>query len=126
MWVGDGLAPAMWKIDPLNGAVVANPGLRAVPTAIAVADDRALVVSFEEDLLTVMDASSLQPTTFEVGRGPSGIAAGEGGVWIVESLDGTASRIDASSGEVISTVAVGDAPQGIALGGGFIWVSRPA
>ena len=36
VWVGDELAPAMWKIDAATDAVVANPGLRGVPTAIGV------------------------------------------------------------------------------------------
>ena len=127
VWVGDDLAPAMWKIDPTNDTVVANPGLRGVPSAIAVAPDgRVWVVSYDENLVTVMDPSSLQPTTFEVGRGPIGIAIGWDGIWVVESLGGTVSSIGPSSGAILATVAVGEAPQGIEVGGGSVWVSRPA
>ncbi len=127
IWVGDGLAPAMWKIDPTTDAVLANPGLRGVPTAIAVAPDgRVWVVSHDESLVTVMDPTSLHATTYPVGRGPTGIVVGEEGVWIVESLDDSVSSIDPSSGAILATVAVGDAPQGIGLGGGSVWVSRPA
>jgi YVTN family beta-propeller protein len=127
VWVGDGLAPAMWKIDPTTDAVVANPGLRGVPSAIAIGLGGAVwVASFDESLVTVMDPSSLQATTHPVGRGPTEIAVGEDGVWIVESFDGTVSSIDPSSGAILSTVTVGDAPQGVGLGGGYVWVSRPA
>jgi DNA-binding SARP family transcriptional activator/DNA-binding beta-propeller fold protein YncE len=127
VWVGDGLAPAMWKVNAATDEVVGNPGLRGVPSAIAVAPDgRVWLTSYEENLVTVMDPTTLQSTTYDVGRGPSGIATGENAVWVVHSLDGTASSIDPSSGEDLATVEVGDTPLGIALGGGWVWVSRPA
>jgi YVTN family beta-propeller protein len=127
VWVGDGLAPAMWKLDPTNGDVLANPGLRGAPSAIAIGPDgRVWVASYDESLVTVMDPSSLHATTYGVGRGPNAIAVGEGAVWIVQTFDGTVSSIDPSSGAILATVTVGGAPQGIALGGGSVWVSRPA
>jgi YVTN family beta-propeller protein len=117
----------MWKVDATTDEVVGNPGLRGAPSAIAVASDgRVWVTSYEENLVTVMDPSTLQPATYKVGRGPSGVATDQKAVWIVQSLDGTASRIDPSSGAIVATVAVGDAPQGIAIGGDWVWVSRPA
>jgi streptogramin lyase len=126
VWVGDGLAPAMWKIDAATDAVVANPGLRGVPTAIAVSEDgKVWVASYDEGLLTVMDPTSLQPTTYPIGQGPADIATAPDAVWIVETIDGTVSSIDPSSGTIRSRVGVGDAPMGIELGGGYIWVSRP-
>lgn len=127
VWVGDDLAPAMWKLDPANGDVLANPGLRGVPSAIAIGPDgRVWVASYDESLVTVMDPSSLQAATYGVGRGPTAIAVGEEAVWIVQTLDGTVSSIDPSSGAILATVTLGGAPHGIALGGGSVWVSRPA
>jgi serine/threonine-protein kinase len=127
VWVGDGLVPTMWKIDPATDAVLANPGLRGVPSAIAVGQDGTVwVASFDEGLVTRMDPSSLQAATQTVGRGPSGIAVDSDAAWVVESLAGTVSSIDPSSGEVLSTVAVGEGLQGIELGAGSVWVSRPA
>ena len=93
VWVGDGLAPAMWKIDAATDAVVANPGLRGVPTAIAVSEDGKVWVAFyDEGLLTAMDPTSLNPTTFLIGQGPADIATAPDAVWIVETIDGTVSE----------------------------------
>lgn len=127
VWVGNGLAPAVWKIDAATDAVVANPGLRGVPTAIVVSEDgRVWVASYDEGLVTAMDPTSLQGPTYQFGQGPAGIATAPDAVWIVETLDGTVSSIDPSSGTIRSRVAIGDGSMGIELGGGYIWVSRPA
>ena len=127
VWVGDDLASAMWKLDPAIDDVVANPGLRGVPSAMAIAPDGTIwVASYDESLVTAMDPSTLQATTYEVGRGPTAIAVDHEGVWIVQSLEGTVSSIDPSSGATLATVMVGGVPQGISLGDGSVWVSRPA
>jgi streptogramin lyase len=73
-----------------------------------------------------MDPTSLGPTTYEIGQGLSGIVTAPDAVWVVETLDGTVSSIDPSSGTIRSRVAIGDGSMGIELGGGYIWVSRPA
>ena len=127
VWVGDELSPAMWQIDPGTGDVISNPGLRGVASAIAILADGAVwVASYEQNLVSVIDPTTLQATAFKVGRGPSDLATGEGGIWIAQSIDRTASLVDPSSGEIVSTTKLGGAPQGIAVGGGSVWVSRPA
>jgi class 3 adenylate cyclase len=60
--------------------------------------------------------------TISVGANPSGIAFGEGSVWVA-SQDGTVTRIDPVMGRVVATVRVGGSPQGIAIGHGRVWVS---
>jgi DNA-binding SARP family transcriptional activator/streptogramin lyase len=128
VWVGDELAPGMWEIQVSTGAVVETPGLRAAPSSILVADDGAVwFTGYDEDVVSVMDPSSLQVTTYpEVGRGPTDLAAGAGAIWVVESLDGTVAGIDPSTGAVVARERVGGNPQGVAVGGGSVWVSRPA
>ena len=73
-----------------------------------------------------MDPNSLAPTTYQIGQGLADIATAPDVVWIVETLDGTVSSIDPSSGTIRSRVAIGEGPMEIELGGGYIWVSRPA
>jgi DNA-binding SARP family transcriptional activator/DNA-binding beta-propeller fold protein YncE len=127
VWVGDELAPAMWQIDAATDDVIANPGLRGAPTAITIAPDGSVwIASYDESLISHIDPSSLQATTYEIGPGPVDLASGDAGIWVVQSLDGTVSRIDPSSGRVLATTSVGGAPGGVALGGGALWVSRPA
>jgi len=127
VWVGDELAPAMWQIDAATDDVIANPGLRGAPTAITIAPDGSVwIASYGENLISHIDPSSLQATTYEIGPGPVDLASGDAGIWVAQSLDGTVSRIDPSSGRVLATTSVGGTPGGVALGGGALWVSRPA
>ena len=58
-----------------------------------------------------------------VGNGPTGIAFGEGSVWVANSLDGTVSRIDPATNRVTALIPVGEGPDGIAVGSGAVWVS---
>jgi peptide/nickel transport system substrate-binding protein len=57
-----------------------------------------------------------------VGTNPSGVAAGDGDIWVANADDQTVSRIDASSHRVVQTIDVGSGPTGVALAGGFVWV----
>jgi len=59
-----------------------------------------------------------------VGNGPTALAAGDGVVWVANSLDGTASRIDATTGSVTAAVPVGDGPSGLAVDGKSTWVTN--
>ena len=59
-----------------------------------------------------------------VGTSPSGIAVGEGGVWVTNTDSQTVSRIDPTDRSVVQTIDVGSGPAGIAVGGGFVWVAN--
>ena len=63
-------------------------------------------------------------TPIAVGNGPSGIAVGEGGVWVADSLDDAVVRIDPATRSVTTTIAVGDSPAGVAVGAGSVWVAN--
>jgi YVTN family beta-propeller protein len=68
------------------------------------------------------DERLLQPV--RVGRGPSGIAAGAGSIWVANTLDESVSRIDPESRRVTATTDVGGPPRGLAVGGGAVWVTE--
>ena len=59
----------------------------------------------------------------EVGPRDDGVAAGDGWVWVVASLDWTVARIDAESERVVATIRTGPIPDELAIGGGSVWVS---
>lgn len=124
LWVADGLNPRLLEVDTATGEVVATPGLLAVPTEIAVgAHGTVWVTSCDADLVSVLDPETLQTTTVSVDRGPTGVAAGDGWVWVVASRDWTVARIDAESERVVATIRTGPIPDELAIGGGSIWVS---
>ena len=64
--------------------------------------------------------------TIPVGDGPRAVAVGEGSVWVANAADGTVSRIDPETNEVMKTITVGNAPVGVAVVDGSVWVSVQA
>ncbi len=63
---------------------------------------------------------------FTVGRRPSGIAAGEGAIWVACTDDDYVARLDVSlsSESVRTTIPVGDGPTAVAVAGGAVWVAN--
>lgn len=50
------------------------------------------------------------------------IAAGAGGVWVIDTLGGQLIKIDPASGKVSGSVDVPGGPDAVAVGGGAVWV----
>jgi len=62
----------------------------------------------------------------EVGRSPLRVAVGQGSVWATSAPDGTLSRIDPQTGEVVGEpLRLGKGVSGVTVGGGSVWVSSP-
>ncbi|MGH2463701.1 MAG: ABC transporter substrate-binding protein, partial [Candidatus Limnocylindria bacterium] len=59
-----------------------------------------------------------------VGERPSGIAVGDGSVWVTNSGADTVSQIDLETGAVLTRIAVGRSPVGIAVAEGSVWVAN--
>ena len=59
-----------------------------------------------------------------MGENPTGIAVGEGAVWVVESGGPSVSRISPGTGEVVDTIEVGNGPTDVAVGEGAVWVTN--
>jgi YVTN family beta-propeller protein len=67
----------------------------------------------------------LQARRIPVGRGASGIAVGAGSVWVVNTDDGSVSRIDPKTRRVTATIAVGGRNLGkLAVSHASVWVLR--
>jgi peptide/nickel transport system substrate-binding protein len=62
--------------------------------------------------------------TIPVGSTPSGVAVGDGAVWVTDNLSQTVSRIDPAVDRVVQTIPVGNAPEGVAVGDGSVWVAN--
>jgi YVTN family beta-propeller protein len=142
-----GLAPraitvglgAVWVSNADNTVSRINPRTHQVDTLTVAGDPRGLdtgygavwVSAFEADAISRLaaapeDGSRIGSESIRVGDGPVDIAVGADGVWVANSREGTVSRIDPQSNQVIATIRVGHSLQGIAVGGGFVWVSVQA
>ena len=69
-----------------------------------------------------LDVAAPQTTTISVGQEPVGIASTGDAVWVANSGDGTVSRIDPETNEVVATIEVGGAPEEVAAHEFSVWV----
>ena len=130
----DAPAPA----EPLSAAAPPSARARARPLLIgAAACLIAGVLAFgvirvvqpdglpgiDEDAVGLIDPDSGRITAqYAVGHGPEAVVAGAGSVWVANRLDGTVSRIDRESEQIV-TIDVGGDPTALAFGAGSLWVA---
>ena len=112
-------------VDPGSGKLVADVGVGATPSHVAVGEGAYWVTDTDGDSVSRIDpATNTVVQTIGVGSGPSGITTGSGAVWVANSLDGTVSRIDPGTDTVVQTIPVGNGPLGIAYTKGSAWVAN--
>ena len=61
--------------------------------------------------------------SISVGDGPTDVAVGGNAVWVVNSLDGTVSRVDAETKRVVATITIGNEPRRVAASEADVWVT---
>lgn len=69
-----------------------------------------------------VDVAAPRMTTISVGQEPLGISATREAVWVANSGDGTVSRIDPDTNEVVATIELGGAPEEVAANERTAWV----
>jgi YVTN family beta-propeller protein len=72
-----------------------------------------------------MDPRSNRPVArIRVGAGPAAVAVAGSTVWVANLDDGTVTRIDARTNQVVGKpLSVGGRPVAVAVGGGAVWVA---
>jgi YVTN family beta-propeller protein len=112
-------------VDAPSGRLVADTGVGATPTAVAVGEDAYWVTNADGNTVSRIDPETAAVVdTIQVGNGPSGIAIGDGAVWVVNSLDATVWRIDPGTNTVVQRIHVGNEPLGIVYAAGSVWVAN--
>jgi YVTN family beta-propeller protein len=117
---------------PAAGGPATPIRLPGSPTGIAAADGAAWITfghgipGEREGIVVRVDAGShrQQTTSLGPGSGATGIAVGEGGVWVVNEISNTLTRIDPVTRAVSKTVPVGEQPVVVATGAGSVWVAH--
>jgi YVTN family beta-propeller protein len=105
-----------------GAAVLLFAGLAAFGVSRVTQADRLLRI--DENAVGLIDPDDGRITTqHTVGRGPGALVAGGGSVWVANALDGTVSRLDRDSDQVV-TIDVDGEPTGLAFGGGSLWVTN--
>ena len=62
-------------------------------------------------------------TVVPLGSSPSGVASGDGAVWVASPNENTVARIDPAARAVVQTIQVGSSPTGVSVGAGAVWVT---
>lgn len=101
-----------------------------IRSAVVVGAAAALALVFAPQDLLDRTEEPLPPATtpevarvIPVGSEPSGLAFGNGQLWVANTGDGTTSVIDPVTNSVIETIEVGGHPDDVAAGHGAAWVS---
>jgi uncharacterized protein len=92
---------------------------------IADFDDIWVASAGRDEIYRVDPITNTVKATIPLHARPRIIASGEGAIWALHLRDGTVSRIDAKSGEVVAKIAAEalDNDGDIAVGGGYVWVA---
>jgi YVTN family beta-propeller protein len=123
----DRLAP-----PPAIGVLVARRRRRAAAANTLLL---ALIVAVGGAAWRVLPIGGPQPTatelprhvqaTIRVGDAPGAVAVDGSSVWVANSGDGTVSRIDAATNQVIATIDVGGRPTHLTADSDGVWVTNP-
>ena len=127
LWVANGNAGTVSRIDPMTKAVVQTIGVGSGPAGIAVGNGAVWVANASDGTLSRINVdTNTVVQTIRGLQGPRGVAFGEGGVWVASLDDRSVARIDPATGTVVRTIPTGGTPTAIAVGAGSVWVTNEA
>jgi DNA-binding SARP family transcriptional activator/DNA-binding beta-propeller fold protein YncE len=127
VWVADGFAGKLVRLDPRTGAVTSSVTLGGHPAAVAADRNGVWVANSVLDAVQEVDPETLEARSIPVGRSPTAVAAGGGSVWVANSLERSLTRIDSATGTVLQRrIPLRFPGAGVAIGRGSVWVTEPS
>ncbi|MFO7571826.1 MAG: ABC transporter substrate-binding protein [Gaiellaceae bacterium] len=121
---GDGRSRSRSRRVPVVGALVLAVALVSVAIVRWDRAEEPRIADVDKDTVGLIAAQSADVRAVARASVPPGTAAGgDGSLWYVGTLDGTAVRVDGRSGETVQTIDVGTDADAISVGGGAAWVS---
>jgi glutamine cyclotransferase len=123
-------AGAVWTTDGTATVTRVDPGSNSV-TGIPVADAD-LVAAGSGSVWVVGSnsiASRIDPqtnnvvATVPVARDPTGIALGNGALWVAGRSGQTITRVNAVTGKIVAKVPTPESPRYVAVGAGAVWAA---
>jgi YVTN family beta-propeller protein len=127
LWVANGSAGGVQRIDLATHAIVAVVGVRRPCAAMAVGYGSIWVASWQDRTLVRIDPkTNIVAATIPVGVADSeaSVAAGEGGVWVLSDEQGLLTRIDSITNAVAAQVRVRPYSYAAMTGYGSVWVTN--
>ncbi|HXG75869.1 MAG TPA: BTAD domain-containing putative transcriptional regulator [Gaiellaceae bacterium] len=127
VWAANLGADTVSEIDLRSGQLVRSIPAPGRPRGIAVFAQNVWVAACARDriwriVLSEGDRSVLGRSAIPVGRSPVDLVHVGGSLWVSNRGDGTVSRVDLATGQVVATIPVRGSPRGIAASQGLVWV----
>ena len=114
------------RVAIVGGALVATVAFAILALGGATTGSKGSLEIAAGSLVRVDGARARLDGVTRVGTIPGPVAYAGSAVWVLDNRDGTASRIDARTGEVLRTVSIRGSPVGLASGEGAVWVASVA
>jgi virginiamycin B lyase len=128
VWVANALDDTVTRINPAGNQVVATIPVPGQGSAFSLAAAGGSVWVSGNHGLYRIDPAGNRVTKVDVCCGE--VAAGAGGLWMANGMDGTVLRVDPATGRVVARIPVaaaaaseGPFPFRIAAAGGTVWVT---
>lgn len=116
------------RINPSNNGLVASVDLQD-PTEMAADGSNVWVLSLGGRTVSRVDSATGSVASVGLPAAPTGIAAGEGAVWITTGFGsatgrGGVQRVGTTSRQLEGTIELGDGVAGVVVGEGALWVTN--
>jgi streptogramin lyase len=142
VWVAAPTTGTISRIDPKTGALLATLSAPAAVDDVLVADGSLWVASFDpyrcsgnrcfSRLTRISTRTNLVTARLDVDT-PTGLAAGDGSLWIVNHRAARVTRLDPRTGKAVAVIDVKlphegtfEGPEQVVAGLGGVWVTQPA
>jgi class 3 adenylate cyclase/streptogramin lyase len=125
VWIADGRK--LTGFDPETRREGRRFTLRFEVSQLAVGEDGVVWATHQtDDAVSYVDPEGGSSALEGIANEPTGIAVGEGGVWVANSLGRSLIRIGATSKRVERSIPLGSAPEGVVVAAGRVWVTTQA
>jgi YVTN family beta-propeller protein len=116
------------RIDPQTGEILATIQVRRGPMSLAYTPGIVWVVNFGLSARTVSRIDSktnqLMDEPVTTGYAPYGMTVGDGSVWVVNHDDGTLTRIDPETNQIVANIPLPAEPHRVSFGEGAVWIGN--
>jgi outer membrane protein assembly factor BamB len=121
VWATDGTA-TLTRVDPASQSVVASIPVRDADL-VAVAASTIWVVGSNSIAYRIDPHANKVASKVRVAQDPTGIALGDGALWVAGRSGRTITRVNATTGRLIAKVTVPESPRYVAVGAGAVWAA---
>lgn len=126
LWVGACEDPAIWRIDPSDGAVLATIPLSVdgieEEGSVAAGEGGVWVVSTANELIKVDPVTNQVAGSWPLPSGAAAVRAGLGSLWVTISTADQVLRIDPADPTSQTPIDVGGYPRFLAVGEDAVWI----